>query len=164
MIIIAPSSPQFIKWMARKPISPNRMPKVLCGRAPNSTHTKKFGVVFWPPNFVLIQMWWIFYDTTVKLSDEWMYGKTKGEVLESKKKKSLKGAVALLLQKRKGSSRSFTATLMAAIRERAELSGFNDLIYSPAMHWRSPRWFDATAMTNTFVGYAALSRHTLAVH
>ena len=65
--------------------------------------------------------------------------KNEGGSVGIKKKTSLKGAVALLLQKRKGSSRSFTATLMAAIRERAELSGFNDLIYSPAMHWRSPR-------------------------
>ena len=80
MIIIAPSSPKFIKRMARKPISPNRMPKVLLWLA------NKILRGFWPPNFVLIQMWWIFYDTTVKLSDEWMYGKTKGEVLESKKK------------------------------------------------------------------------------
>ena len=69
-----------------------------------------------------------------------MYGKTKGEVLESKKKKSLKGAVALLLQKRKGSSRSFTATLMAAIRALLVLfrDGFNDLIYSPAELERWP--------------------------
>ena len=162
MIIIAPSSPQFIKWMARKPISPNRMPKVLCGRAPNSTHKKVWcGFLtsqLCPYSNVMNILW--HYCQAVWRVDVW---KNEGGSVGIQKK-SLKGAVALLLQKRKGSSRSFTATLMAAIRERAELSGFNDLIYSPAMHWRSPRWFDATAMTNTFVGYAALSRHTLEVH
>ena len=55
MIIIAPSSPQFIKWMARKPISPNRMPKVLCGRAPNSTHKKSLVWFFDLPTLSLFK-------------------------------------------------------------------------------------------------------------
>ena len=127
MIIIAPSSPQFIKWMARKPISPNRMPKVLCGRAPNSTHKKSLVWFFDLPTLSLFKCDEYFMTLLSSCLTSGCMEKRRGKCWNPKKKKVWKALLLYYYRKERGAQEVLRRRLWPQLER--ELSSLGLMIW-----------------------------------